>query len=615
MSNDTATAHATAWRPPTPAAAWWRACKVAAHIARRGLLNAWAGPQRWPVTNALAEAPALVELRSALWEDGRDDEFLLRAGKVQNLRQAARAFHGIVVPAGETLSFWAQLGRMSSRRGFAVGREIISGCVVPTMGGGICQLSNALAQAAHATGIPLTEWHRHSALIDSAMPQAIDATVAWNYVDLRLRPSFAVRVEVELTATELVLRLRADGAPAPRQRPARVVPIARPASPTVVRTDLAVARGCLTCDETSCFRHQPAGRHVQARRAVLVGAYMPELADWLADPAAQSNAPAHTDWLLGWERPARRRWSAPLGQAVDWLYAPTLQRMWRSAWQRGATQVGEGGARQRGLQRHADELAAAMARRLRPEHVALVLTQDLLVPLWRSGALAGRQFDVWVDALPANDIQRRLDAAAQLDPNAASLNDFRVDAAWLRDENLALAAARRRLTAHAEVARVLRARGWSVDARAWRTPASARDDSTSAARLPRSSGQPTLVLPASALPRKGAPAVAEVARGLGARVLILGTPPTTGAVAWAGVDWQALRYADDWLHLADVVLLPAVIEHRPRALLQALAHGVPVVATPACGLPRQPGLRLVEPGDLEGLLAATRAALTQRQGE
>jgi hypothetical protein len=569
-------------------------------VVLRGARNLWSGPRRWPVAHALLDAPVIAEQRSSLWDDGRADEFLLRAGKVQNLRRAARAFNGVVVPAGQTFSFWAQLGRMSARRGFAVGREIISGCVVPTLGGGICQLSNALAQAAVAAGIELTEWHRHSARIEAAQPLDVDATVAWNYVDLRLRAPFALRIEVDLSATTLTVRLRAmDTAAAPDtagRRPLKVLPIV-PATPPV-------ARGCLTCGETSCFRHQPAGRHVQARRALALGAHSPEAADWVASLAATDGMP--TDWVLGWERAARRQWAPAPGHTIQWLHAPTWRRMAHSAWQRLRGPAGEGGARQRGQQRHADDLGRAIARALRPEQTELALTQDLLVPLWRAGALVGRTFDVWVDALPAAELQRRLDIAAQRHPEAASLRDFRIDAAWARDEGQALAAARQRVTAHADVARVLQARGLAVQRRPWPAP-------TAAAPSPR---QPmeviTLVFPASALARKGSLTVAAVARQLRARVIVLGTPPATQAPEWAGVEWRPMRYADPaWLN-ADAVLLPAWVEHRPQTLLRALAAGLPVIATPACGLDAQAGLYLVPPGDEQATLAAVTKVVSRR---
>ena len=711
------------WRLPTAGAAAWRAAKVAALVALRGVRNVWSGPRRWPASDELAGAPVIAQQSASLWDDGRADEFLLRAGKVQNLRRAARAFHGVVVPAGQVFSFWAQLGRMSGRRGFAVGREIISGCVVPTMGGGICQLSNALAQAAVASGITLTEWHRHSARIEAAQPLDVDATVAWNYVDLRLRAPFAFRIEVALSATTLTLRLRAvdaagapgapgasasDAAPARAPKVLRIVPAApSSAAANAAATNAAstnappVARGCLTCDETSCFRHQPDGRHVQARRALALHQHSAEAAAWAADWASRASAAggagAQVDWVLGWERPTRRRWAPAPGQAVRWLRAPAWRRMAFSAWQRlrrhaggGAGGMGgEGGARQRGLQRHADDLGRAIARALRPEQTELALTQDLLVPLWRAGALGGRAFDVWLDALPAAELQRRLDQAAQRHPEAASLRDFRVDATWARDEALALAAARQCVTAHADVARVLQAQGLPVQRRPWHMPAapavggSAPMDNAAAAATPVSASDggtaiappatgtrvratvdtfapnsaaatggaasgppadasvaasagaslgesmgdttderpsadapprpPTLVFPASALARKGSLTVAAVARRLHARVIVLGTPPAAQAPEWSGVDWRPMRYTDPaWLQ-ADAVLLPAWVEHRPQTLRRALAAGLPVVATPACGLDAQAGLRLVPPGDDAATLAALLQALSQRR--
>jgi len=615
MSRQTPPTPPLPWQMPTRAGSAWRAVKVALHITRRAVMNVVCGPRRWPRADTLADAPVIVERRSRLWEDGRADEFLLRAGKVQNLRLAVRAFDGVVLPAGQTLSFWAQLGRMSRRRGFAVGREIIAGCVVPTIGGGICQLSNALAQAAVEAGLELPEWHRHSARIEQGASTSIDATVAWNYVDLRLKSPFAVRIEAELTADELIVRLRAADAPAralvpPQSRP-RSRTIAVAVQPETTARSTPVARGCLTCGETSCFRHQPADRHAQARRAVAVGAYLPELADWLAEVGAE---PVACDWLIGWERPARRRWTPPADACVRWLLTPTIKRMARSVWQRIIIRkgAGEGGTRQRNLHRHAEDLAGTIARRLRPEHLFLAVTQDLLAPLWRSGALAGRRVEVWVDALPAEDIQRRLDIAAEHNPDATSLRDFRVDAAWLHDESTALAAAQRLVTTHAEVARVLRARGLTVELRPWRMPT----PSTVTRKTPPADHRPTLAFPASALPRKGAALVADAARQLGARVLVFGTPPgPSEADIWRGADWHPARYGDPdiggqiWAHI-DAVVLPALIEHRPRPLLQALAQGIPVIATPACGLPAQPGLTLIEPDDPQALLAAIRAALS-----
>ena len=46
-----------------------------------------------------------------------------------------------------------------------------------------------------------------------------------------------------------------------------------------------------------------------------------------------------------------------------------------------------------------------------------------------------------------------------------------------------------------------------------------------------------------------------------------------------------------------------------RALLAALAHGLPVIATPACGLAPHPRLTEVPAGDVAALRQALAAAL------
>jgi glycosyltransferase involved in cell wall biosynthesis len=66
-----------------------------------------------------------------------------------------------------------------------------------------------------------------------------------------------------------------------------------------------------------------------------------------------------------------------------------------------------------------------------------------------------------------------------------------------------------------------------------------------------------------------------------------------------------------WLDGVVAVAQPALVEHEPRRLLQALASGVPVVATPACGLDGFEGLALVEPGDAEALVRTLELVISE----
>lgn len=581
-----------AWQVPSRwAALWWR-CRVAGHVVLRGLRHLLRGqPPRHTASPRLADAPVRAEHRSPLWSDGRPEEFALVAGKVHNLRIAARAFDGLFVPAGQPISFWRQLGRPSRWRGFVQGRELRAGCVVPTVAGGLCQLSNALATSAARAGIEIIERHGHTARIEAAPSgpmDAVDATVLWNYVDLQLRAPFDLRIECTLTADELVLRLRAP-------QPADATAPRRPALPLRDERPPAAARGCISCSETGCFRHG-RGRSApgQGRRALLLSGWTPEWAQHLASHGA-------ADWHVPWVRPARRaagHWQAPADARLQLAWVPSLRRT--LALRRAA---GEGGSRQSALLRSDAWLAASHASALKPHHTHLLVDQSLLATLWQHGALGGRRFEVLAGSLPAIELQTRLDAAHRLWPAAASLADFRADPAHAQAEWQALQRAERVWTAHHDAARWLAERGIPVGLLDWVAPAG----QTAATR--RKVEPPLVVFPASALARKGALELAASLRKLGWRLRVLGTASTDPSL-WAGVTVEHGRYGDRrWLAEADVVALPAHVEHAPRALLAALAAGLPVVATAACGLPPQAGLFEVPTGDVAALTRALQEAV------
>ena len=51
-----------------------------------------------------------------------------------------------------------------------------------------------------------------------------------------------------------------------------------------------------------------------------------------------------------------------------------------------------------------------------------------------------------------------------------------------------------------------------------------------------------------------------------------------------------------------LVVLPAFIENKPRRLLEAVAHKIPVIASVACGLGNVTGVVNVQIGDVQALL-------------
>lgn len=572
-------------------------------MLRQGWRNRINSPsRRWLPGIAMVSSPILVQVRTPLWSSELESEFILVAGKVHNLRLAAKCLHAVEIPAGECFSFWKQLGRPSARRGFVVGREIREGCVIPALAGGICQISNALATAASRAGFQLVERHAHSARVAPASAHAsddsVDATVFWNYVDLKILAPVSWRLELTLSATELVLTIRGVAAGAARlikPSPDKTVSL-RAAEESVLAT-----RSCLSCGQLACFRRRSPALSAGARTAWLLDLGTPEFARYLATQSDDADCflPA-----------ASHPWFPLPASSHRFFWTGLMRRLWLRRWARHP------GKRQASVIDGQRWLAQAYARKLQPTHTHLIIDQGLLPHLRLAGVLDGRTYDVLASALPMSEIQRRLNLAQALCATSATLsttlNDFRVNPLLAASECAAMADAHQIVTAHAEVASYWRARGArDVVQMPWvfpEAPLSKLRDR--AARLAELSPASTalIVFPASALARKGVGELAQAVHGLNVRVRVLGSSSSDDAL-WSGVEVDYAGYASDWLTQAAVVVLPAHIEHSPRALLQAVAAGIPVIATSACGLSNLAGVTPVNAGDVAGLRRVLREVL------
>ena len=528
-------------------------------------------PKRHRRGSALAAAPVLAAIRSPLWTTrGGAKDRALNAGKIQNLRAAISGLDGVEVGANEVLSFWRQVGKPLRRRGFVEGRELREGCMIATVGGGLCQLSNALHEAALDAGLDVVERHAHTRVVPGSRAEAgRDATVFWNYLDFRIRSPRRFRVEARLTADELELTIRGDisGAPVPASN---------------FLAD-AIAHDCLTCGQTTCHRHNPDDLDAGTPTAWLVDGASPEFAALLGDRAGPN------DVLM---LPSRRIGKAAAGWPVIAAeHSADLVALRRSLALRG---MGPSTPRARVLLDSDARLAAAYARKLGATHTHLVIAQPLLPHLWRMGALQGRSFEVLLDRLPIDAMHRVLDTARDLYPDSNTLGDFRAPEEIAAAEREALGEAIRLITPHRAIA--ARFPPTRVELIEWipGTPLAARR------------GGRTILFAGPALARKGAHAMREAMDGLD-MTLLIERRGEEGPDFWGDLDVRLVDRPPE--HLAGVVL-PAIVEHRPATLLRALAAGLPVIATEACGLPPQPGLTLVEPCDPISLREAIRPLLS-----
>ncbi len=188
-----------------------RRAKVTALAARR--LARWVlDPGFAAPARVVPEGPIAHQVRVPSARGGADPR--LEAGTRHNVRLAATAFHGVVVTSARPFSFWRTLGPATAARGFTWGMELRAGCAVPAIGGGLCLVSNALFALAAELGWHVLERHGHTVAL--ASPGALDATVAFPYVDLRFAPREGRAIlDVTVRGDVLVVAARHD-APALR---------------------------------------------------------------------------------------------------------------------------------------------------------------------------------------------------------------------------------------------------------------------------------------------------------------------------------------------------------------------------------------------------------------
>jgi len=129
-----------------------------------------------------------------------------------NLALAAKAVHGQVLMPGEVYSFNRAAGERSEARGYRYANVVVGNTLVPDIGGGICQVTTTLFIAAAEAGLDFPEIHNHGIPVDYA-PPGLDAAVAWNYLDLKVKNNFQHPVVFGAWAEDGVVQVRVFGKP------------------------------------------------------------------------------------------------------------------------------------------------------------------------------------------------------------------------------------------------------------------------------------------------------------------------------------------------------------------------------------------------------------------
>ena len=181
------------------------ATRTAASIVAAGL-----GDLRRARVYLTASAPALTTAKAkALGVRKRvvsatTDMGTSSPNRIHNVHLMADLLDGHVVRPGETFSFNATVGERTAERGFREGQEILNGMLVPSIGGGVCQVASTLFDAALDGGYAIRERRNHSLFI-SHYGAGKDATVSWGGPDFKFTNDSPYGLLIRMTYTDQTL--------------------------------------------------------------------------------------------------------------------------------------------------------------------------------------------------------------------------------------------------------------------------------------------------------------------------------------------------------------------------------------------------------------------------
>jgi vancomycin resistance protein YoaR len=141
-----------------------------------------------------------------------------RAG---NIETAARAIDGMVIMPGGEFSYNKTVGPRDRESGFRLAPVIVNGQLQPGIGGGICQVSTTLYNAALLSNMKIEARSHHSHPVPY-VPSGRDATVVYGAIDLKFRNTTDAPIVIEMHTAKRRLTARILG-----KGPALVVKIER----------------------------------------------------------------------------------------------------------------------------------------------------------------------------------------------------------------------------------------------------------------------------------------------------------------------------------------------------------------------------------------------------
>ena len=118
------------------------------------------------------------------------------AARSTNVSVGASKINGRVLMPGEVLSGYECLQPFTSANGYKGAASYANGQVVDSIGGGVCQVSTTLYNAALQAELEIVERQNHSMIVTYVEP-SMDAAIAGTVKDLKIRNNYSTPIYVE----------------------------------------------------------------------------------------------------------------------------------------------------------------------------------------------------------------------------------------------------------------------------------------------------------------------------------------------------------------------------------------------------------------------------------
>jgi vancomycin resistance protein YoaR len=155
--------------------------------------------------------------------------------RIHNVQLVAHLIDKHLIAPGGTFSFNQTTGERSAEKGFLEAPVIINGELQTGLGGGVCQVSTTVFNAAYESGLEITERTNH-ALYISHYPQGRDATVNYPDTDLKFVNDTGHWILLRTWVGSDSLTVALYGAPQHRKVVSTTAPLTETGQPPVKKT-------------------------------------------------------------------------------------------------------------------------------------------------------------------------------------------------------------------------------------------------------------------------------------------------------------------------------------------------------------------------------------------